>query len=572
VGDVAGSGTGIGAGRRLELPLLTSLRGYQRSWLSADVVAGLTVWGLVVPEAMAYASLAGLPAQAGLYTILVSAFVYALFGSSRHLIVSATSATAALLGSTVVLLDPADAGAYAENAALLVLLVGVLFLLAGVAKLGFIAQFLSRPVMEGFVFGLAIFVAVGQLDKVFGVSKGDGNTIEKLWHIVTELDDANWWAFAIGALALLALFVLPLLSKRLPSGLVVLGGAIAVSAALDLADRHDVEVVGTLPKGLPSVSWPSVELANLWTLLPAAVGIVLVAYSEALGVAESFANRHGYEIKPNQELMAYGASNVATGFVGGLVACGGMSASAVNDGAGAKSQLSAVTTTVMALITVIALTPLFRDLPEAVLGALIIHAVSHMMSVAKLKAVYRIAPAEFWLGITALLGVVLLDVLQGLLIAMAASILLVVYQSSRPSVTVLGELPDASGTYGAVDRNPGARTVDGVLVLRHDAPLYYANAASNRDAIKRIVEAASPPVHTVVFKPEVIHSLDVTSVESIEQLLSWLHDRGIEVYVAHPHRDLFDLAERTGLVDLVGSDHMVATVADALGRHPPSDP
>jgi sulfate permease, SulP family len=550
----------------VNLPIVASLRGYQHAWLSVDIVAGLTVWGLVVPQAMAYASIAGLPAEAGLYTILVSMLAYALFGSSRHLIVSATSATAALVGSTIVLLHPVDAAQYASHAATLVLLVGLLFLLAGAAKLGFIAQFLSRPVMEGFVFGLTIFVAVGQLNKVFGVSKGDGNTFAKLWHVVTQLDEANWWAFAIGAAAMAGLFALPHLSKQLPAGLVVLAGAIVASAALDLAEKHDVAVIGTLPKGLPSLSSPTFELSVLWTLLPAAVGIVLVAYSEALGAAESLATRHGYEIRPNQELMAFGAVNLATGAVGGLVGCGGMSASAVNDGARAKTQISAITATAMALITVVALTPLFKHLPDAVLGALIIHAVSHMMSVAKLKAVYRIAPTEFWLGITALLGVVTLDVLQGLIIAMAASILLVVYRTSKPSVVVLGELAELPGTYGAIERNPGAATVDGVLVLRHDETLYYANASSNRDAIKRLVEAADPAVQTVIFHPEVLHTIDVTSIESLEHLLAWLRQHDIEVFVVHPHRDLLAIARRTSLLDALGDDHVVATVADALAR------
>jgi sulfate permease, SulP family len=548
------------------IPILGWMHTYERPWLTRDVIAGLTVWGLIVPEGMAYASLAGLPPQAGLYTILVSLLVYAVLGTSRHLIVAATSATAALVGSSIAALKPADAAAYAAYAAALVLIVGVLFLLAGLAKLGFIAQFLSRPVTEGFVFGLAIFVAVGQLNKLFGVSKGSGNTFQKLWHVITDLGNANWWAFAIGALAIVALFGLPHLSKRLPSGLLVLAGAIALSAAMDLADNHDVDVVGTLPKGLPSFSLPDVGLASLWVLIPAAAGIVLVAYSEALGVAESFATRHGYEVAPNQELLAFGAANLASGVFGGLVACGGMSATAVNDGGGAKSQVSGLTAAVAAIVTVVALTPLFKNLPEAVLGALIIHAVSHMMSVAKLKAVFRVSPVEFWLGITALLGVITLDVLQGLVIAMVASLLLVIYNSSRSSVTILGELPGRAGTFGAVDRNPGAVTRKGILMVRLDSPLYYANAASNRQAFKDAIAATQPPVHTVIFSPEVQHQLDVTSFEMITDLVGWMRGRGIDVWVTHVHTDLLTESDRIGLLELVGADHVVADIPAVLER------
>ena len=548
------------------VPIFGWLREYQKPWLVRDVIAGFTVWGLIVPEGMAYASLAGLPPQAGLYTVLVSLIAYAVFGTSRHLVVAGTSATAALVGSTIGALKPADAVVYAKLAAALVLLVGLLFLLAGLAKLGFVAQFLSRPVMEGFVFGLALFVAVGQLNKLFGVSKGHGNTFQKLWHVISELGSANWWAFAIGAVALVALFVLPRLSKRLPVGLVVLIAAIAVSGAMDLAGRHGVEVVGKLPKGLPSIALPHVGLSALWTLIPAAAGIVLVAYSEALGVAESFAARHGYEIDPNQELVSFGVANLASGLLGGLVACGGMSSTAVNDGGGAKTQVSGLTAAAAAVITVIALTPLFKSLPEAVLAALIIHAVSHMMSVAKLKAVYRLSKVEFWLGITALVGVVALDVLQGLLIAMGASLLLVVYKSSRPAVTVLGEAPDRRGTFVAVDRNPGAITRHGVLMLRLDAPLYYANASSNREVFKQSVLLAVPAVRAVIFNPEVQHTLDVTSYEMVSELIGWMQARGIEVFVTHVHKDLLSQSEMNGLIELIGADHIVSDIPAALMR------
>lgn len=551
---------------RDKLPLLGWIGSYDRSWIARDVIAGLTVWGLIVPEAMAYAGIAGLPPQAGLYTILVSLLAYAIFGTSKSLVVAATSATAALLGSTVAAMQPADAASYAALAGALVLIVGVLFLLAGIAKLGFVAQFLSKPVMEGFVIGLALFVAVGQLNKLFGVSKGDGNTFEKLWHVVSQLDEANWTTFAVGAVALALLFLLPRLSKRLPAGLVVLVAGIAVSSALDLADRRDVDVVGTLPKGLPSFEIPDVELSVLWTLIPAAIGIVLVAYSEALGVAESFAAKHRYEIDPNQELVSYGTANLASGVFGGMVACGSMSATAVNDGAGARTQVSGITTSAAAIVTVVALTPLFKSLPEAVLGALIIHAVSHMVNPSKLRAVYRLSRTEFWLGITALVGVVTLDVLQGLLIAMGASLLLVIYKSSRPSVAVLGELPDRPGVFGSIDQHPSAVTRPGVLVMRLDSALYYANSSSNRDAVKRLVLTTEPTVKAVVFNAEAQHELDVTSIEMVTELVGWLQERDVDVYWANVHHDLLTEGQRDGFADVVGEGHIVADIPEALAR------
>ena len=262
------------------IPILSWLPSYDRSWLTVDVIAGLTLWGLVVPEAMAYAGIAGLPPQAGLYTLLAALLVYALLGTSRHLVVQATSATAALLASAVAAALVATAAANASDpqtyqayASAFVLVTGLVFLAAGLARLGFITQFLSKPVMDGFVMGLAIFVAVGQLNKLFGVPKPEGNTVEKLLGIIQELPQANWVAFAVGAAALALLFLLPRLSKKIPAGLVVLFGAIGLSAALDLNGNYGVEIVGTLPQGLPTLTFPQVPLTTYLAMILPAMGV-----------------------------------------------------------------------------------------------------------------------------------------------------------------------------------------------------------------------------------------------------------------------------------------------------------
>lgn len=552
------------------VPFLRWVRTYDRSSLGSDVVAGLTVWGLVVPAGMGYASLAGLPPQAGLYTILVSLVAYAFFGTSRHLVVAATSASAALIGSTLAELDLPDQSTYLAYGAALVLLVGLLFLLAGIARLGFIAQFLSRPIMSGFVVGLAIFVAVGQLNKVFGVSGGDGNTFEKLAHVVGELDTTNRWTLTVGVVSLALLFGLPRLTSRAPAGLVVLGCMIVLSTTLDLATEHGVDVVGELPRGLPTLDVPSVGASSLWALIPAAGGIVLVAYSEALGVAKSFATRHRYDIDPDQELRAFGVVNIASGMVGGLVACGGMSPSAVNDGAGARSQMSSITAGAMVLVTVLFLTPLFTDLPQAVLAALIINAVSHMMRIDELRTVRRLAPIEFWLGLVALVGVLAVGVLQGLVIAMVASLLVFIYRASLPSVVRLGALPDHPGRFRALDRHSDAVEIPGVLILRLDRPLNYASAPGNVDVIKRLIEhrVADEPV---VIDLEVQHELDYTSLEATRQLFDWLNGRGTPAYLADVHSELLAQGEFAGLIGKsFAPDHVVdsvdAAVAAATGR------
>ncbi len=318
------------------LPILSWLPRYDRSWLTFDIIAGLTLWGLVVPEAMAYAGIAGLPPQAGLYTLVASLLIYALLRTARHLSVGPTSATAALLASSVAtalvttaVATASDPTTYQAYATAFVLVTGVIFLLAGLAQMGFITQFLSKPVMDGFVMGLAIFVAIGQLNKLFGVPKPEGNSVEKLVGIINELPQANWVTFAVGTSALALLFLVPRLNKKIPVGLVVLFGFILLSSVLNLKDEYGVAVVGTLPQGLPLLAIPKVPLTTYLAMLLPAIGVFLVAFSEALGVAHEFAEKHGYEVNADQELNAHAITNLGSALFGGMIAAGGMSASAV---------------------------------------------------------------------------------------------------------------------------------------------------------------------------------------------------------------------------------------------------
>src|SRR5499427_1716228 len=410
------------------VPAVSWLPRYQRGWLAGDAIAGFTIWGLLVPEMIAYASLAGLPPQAGLYTLLASLVLYALFGTSRQLVVAGTSASAILVFSAVTALKPANPAAYATLAAGMIIFTGLIFIVAGLLRLGFITAFLSRPVMEGFVFGLAIFVTVSQLPKLFGLKKGPGDTIRQFIYLIAHLGDASLATFAVGAVALVSLFALERFVPRVPGGLVVLVAAIAISAGLGLSG-HGVDVVGKIPTGLPSVSWPHLTVSDLWVLLPSAGGMMLVIFSEALGAGQTFADKHGYRLDNSQEMIALGLANLGSGLLGGLACGGSLSQTAVNDGAGARSELSPVVAAALSLITVIALTPLFTDLPEAVLAALIIHAVSHLMKVGEMRRFYRLMPREFWLGMLTLAGVIVLDVLPALIIGVAMSILMLVYRA-----------------------------------------------------------------------------------------------------------------------------------------------
>jgi len=563
------------------VPILAWVRHYDRQWLSKDALAGLTLWGLLVPQGMAYAGIAGLPPQAGLYTLVVSLLVYALFGTSRHLSVGATSATSALLASSVLLavgaspageVDPATYQAYASA---FVLVTGLVFLAAGLARLGFVTQFLSKPVMDGFVLGLAVFVAVGQLNKLFGVAKPEGNTIQKLLGIIRELPQSNWPTVVVGGVALVLLFLLPRWSRKIPAGLVVLFSAIAVSTALDLSGQHGVAVIGTLPAGLPSLRFDAIPFDAYLAMVLPAIGVLLVAFSEALGAAREFADRHGYEVDPDQELTAHAATNLVSALFGGMIAAGGMSGSAVKEGAGAKSQVSNLIAWAATIITLLFLTPLFASLPEAVLAALIIQAVWSIIASRKLKRLRLASRTEFWFGLLAMLGVVLVDVLEGMIIGLVSSLLFVVYRTSRPHLAVLGEIPDIPGAYSELSLHPENRAVPGVLILRLDGPLYYANALTVRGQIKSLVERAASPPNALIVDLRVQSGLDLTSADMLTGLLGDLQRRGLEVRLVDVHAPVIDIMRTRGVFEVLPESKVLRNVNEAVKQlqaiAPPSD-
>jgi high affinity sulfate transporter 1 len=444
------------------------------------------------------------------------------------------------------------------------LVTGVVFLAAGLARLGFITQFLSKPVMDGFVLGLAIFVVVGQLNKLFGVPKPEGNTVEKLVGILKELPQANWVSFAVGATALALLFLLPRWNKKVPGGLVVLFGAIGLSAALDLHGKYGVEIVGTLPQGLPSFAFPRVPFTTYLAMVVPAIGVLLVAYSEALGVAQEFAEKHGYEVDPNQELNAHAGANLVSAVFGGMIAGGGMSSSAVKEGAGARTQVSNLVTWVATIITVLFLTPLFAPLPEAVLGALIIHALWHILVARKLQKVRLAAPVEFWFGVLALAGVLFVDVLQGMIVGVAASLLFVVYESSRPHVSIMGRVPGVPGAYSDLTIHPENIAVPGVLILRVDGQLYYANALTLRDRVRAITAKMEPPPRAVILDSSAWYEIDVTSSDTLKGMVNELHKKGNDLYLAEVHTSLLESGRKTGLLESIGEDHVFSTVELAV--------
>jgi MFS superfamily sulfate permease-like transporter len=425
--------------------------------------------------------------------------------------------------------------------------------------------------MEGFIFGLAIFVCVKQLPKLFGISHGDGNSIQQIWYVFIHLGQTNLPTLAVGAGALLLLFVMHRFARRVPAGLVVLIAGIILSAALGLS-LAGVKTVGVIPAGLPTVSLPAVRLSDLWVLLPSALGMVLVIFSEGLGAANVFASKHNYEVKPDQELIAYGVANVSSGLLGGLAAGGSLSQSSVNDGAGARTSISLLVAAIMGLVTVIALTPLFTDLPEAVLAALIIFAVVHLMKLRQMQWFYRLQKVEFSLGMVALLGVLMLDVLPGLAIAVLFSLIWIIYKSSQPHVSVLGRVPGSPGAYTDIRRHPENRPVQGLIIFRLNAPLYFANAPLIQSSLRELIRHCQPPPAAVILDMSASDNLDITSLEMLEKLVTELKGANIEVMATEVHQPVRDMVLRSGLADEFGRSQVFTTVDaavnDFIWRHP----
>jgi len=550
------------------VPILDWLPKYERSWFRGDVIAGVTLWGLLVPEAIAYSGLANLPPQVGLYTLLASLVAFAVLGSSRHLVCAGTTAAQVMLASVVIALNPPSPEAYYSLATALVLLTGLMFFLCAIFRLGFITQFISTPVMHGFITGTAIYIMVKQLPKVFGIPRVTGETLQLIAQLVNHLGQTNYVTLAVGIVGLMVLLGLEKAVPRVPSGLAVFVFGVLAGTFLGLPSLG-VQVVGSIPQGLPSLNIPQVSMEDTLNLLPGAAAIVLIVFSEAIGASSAFAEKHGYETRPNQDLFAFSVANMGSGLLGGYVAGGSTSSTAVNERAGAKTQLSSIFAAILALLTVVALTPLFHNLPEAILAALIINAVRGLVKIRDLRLFYRLQRQEFALGMAALLGVITLGLLRGLLIAIIFSLILVLARSSRPHVAVLGEAPETKGTYRDVTRHPEGKQIPGLLIVRAASPLLYYNCRYFRTCLEERLRESTAPAKAVLIDMHANDNLDITCAETLGKLADELHKDGIELMLADLHKPALDFARRSSLIDKIGEGKIFPSVqagVDAFTR------
>jgi sulfate permease, SulP family len=551
------------------VPITAWARTYPRAWLRPDLIAALTSWVVMVPVALAYAGLAGVPPEVGLTTAFAAMAVYAVFGTSRHLKVTASSTMAIMSAAVVVDLAGGDPRLFLVLTAALAVTVGVLLLAGGIAHLGFVADFLTKAVVTGFIFGLAITIVVGQLPKLLGVPSVSGSVPDQLRQLVAEIPNTDPDTLAIGVVSLVLILVLRLISRRIPGPLIALVLGLVAVPVLGL-EAKGVSVVGEVSTGLPSIGLPIPPVASIPVLILGAAGIVFLAVGESVGAGRGFASRHRYEIDADQELLALGAANIASGLFGGFTTDASLSQTATAEAAGAKSQLSSLVTAGLILATAIYLAPLFEDLPNAVLGAIVIAASLSLMDVGEMRRYWAWRRTDFLVAMVALVGVLLTTVLTGLAIAVLLSVVFLLYRASRPYVAALGRIPGYRNTFGDVQRHPDAEIVPDLLLVRLDAPLYFFNANVAKAQILDLVAARDPAPRGILIDLAATADLDVTTTDMLFELVADLEERSIEPMLAQVKGSVRDRMRRTGLMERIGEDRlylsMGAGVTDFLRR------
>ena len=547
------------------LPGLQAVSSYRREWLVKDVVAGVVLTTLLVPQGMAYAELAGLPPITGLYTSILCLLGYAVFGPSRILVLGPDSSLGPMIAATVLPLVAAngDAKRAVALASLLAIMVAAIMILGAVAKLGFIADLISKPTMIGYMNGLALTILVGQLPKLFGFKIDAEGLIHEAAAVVSGLADGKAVAAAatVGIAGIVLILVLQRWLPKVPAVLIMVVLAIAATSVFHLAD-HGVSLVGVLPKGFPPLTIPHVRASDLGPLFAGALGIALVSLADTISTASAFAARTGQEIRGNQEMIGIGAANLAAGLFQGFPVSTSGSRTAVAERAGAKTQLTGVVGAALIILMIVLVPGLFRNLPQPALAAVVITASLSLADIPGTARLWRQRKAEFLLSVAAFLGVALLGVLPGIAIAVGLSILNVFRRAWWPYDTELGRVEGLAGFHD-VHTHPDAQQVPGLVIYRFDAPLFFANVKTFRDQIRRLA-AADPPPRWIVIAAEPVTDVDTTAADVLTDLDEELNRRGISLVFAELKDPVRVKIERYGLTRTIDPGHFFPTVGAAV--------
>jgi len=541
--------------RRIEpwAPGIRAIRTYERRWLARDAVAGIVLVTLLVPQGMAYAELAGLPAITGLYTTVVCLIAYALVGPSPVLVLGPDSSLGPMIAATILPLAAGDQNLAIALAGMLALLVGFVTVGAGILKLGFVADLLSNPVRTGYLAGLAVVILIGQLPKLFGFSTDASGLINEAVAFANSLDQTVVPALAIGLTSLAIILGLRIAAPRIPGILIAVVVAIGLSLVFDLAAKG-VDVIGVLPQGFPTPSFPSSAVGDIPVLLVAAIGISLVAVGDTISTSGGFAARAGYEVNGNQELVGIGSANLAAGLFSGFPVSTSGSRTAVAFQSGSKTQLTGLVAAALVVVMLVAVPGLVQAMPQPVLAAVVISASISLFDYAELRRLYRVRRGEFALAIACAIGVALVGVLQGIVIAVILSVGYVFQQAWSPYSTILG-LPPGKDVFHDIRRYPGSTTIPGLIVVRWSAPLFFANANLFRDMVRERVAEANPKPRYVLLAAEPITDVDTTAADVLKDLDEELNADGIHLAFAELKDPVKDTIVRYGLLETI--DHQV---------------
>ncbi len=544
------------------VPILRWLPNYRRSRLRGDVLAGAIVAALLVPQSLGYARIAGVPVEVGLYAVPLALLAYAILGSSPQLIVGPASTVAIVSGSLVADIardNPQDAVAITSA---LAIAAGIVLAATGLLRVAWLAEFLSKPIVTGFVFGLTLTIVIGELPTLLGIPKPPGDLIGLFARTIQNVDETNAATATVGGLALFLLFAGRRFAPRVPWGLVVVVAGVAASRLLDLK-AEGVAVIGDVPSGLPPLGLPLIPFDDLGAVAVGGVSLALVALAEGLSATRLFATRGGYRVETERELVGMGASNVAAGLSGGLAVAGSLSKTAAAAQAGSRSQVSGLTAAGIVVVVLLAFTWFFEDLPQSVLSAIVVAAVWGLMDVTALRRYYRVRRADFVAGVVGAAAVVIFGPIPGLGIAIAVSLLAIIYRSSRPRIEVLGKIGDEKSAWGRVRGHPDRRPVPGVMVVRLDAPLFWANAAAIEERL--IAQVGKwEDTHALVLDLEATTQLDTTAADTVEHLYAELAALDVQLYLARVLHRVEAVLERSGFLAQLGSEYVWHSISQCV--------
>lgn len=546
------------------VPGLDSLLHYPRAWFRPDVQAGLSVAAIQIPTAIAYAQIAGFPPQVGLYACILPMLIYALIGSSRQLMVGPDAATAAMVAAAITPLAAGDPQRLVDLSMIVAIMVGLFSIVAGLARAGFIASFLSRPILVGYLNGIGLSLLVGQLGKLFGYEAATSGFVAGILALLENLLHIHWPTLILGSLSLLLMVLLPRRFPQLPGALCGVLLASLAAALLGL-DRYGVELLGEVPAGLPQLSWPQTSLEELKSLLRDATGITVVSFCSAMLTARSFAARHGYSINPNHEFVALGLANIGAGVSQGFAISGADSRTAVNDMVGGKTQLVGVVAALVIAATLLLLNKPLGWVPMPALGAVLLLAGWGLIDVQALKGFWKLSRFEFSLCLLTTVGVLSVGVLPGIFVAVSIAVLRLLYYTYRPSDAVLGWMHGIDGQV-ELAKYPQATTLPGLVIYRFDAPLLFFNADYFKQRVLAVVDGSERP-NAVLLNAEAMTNLDISGLATLHEVQQILKAQGVHLSLARVTGQTLDLLQRSSMLGEIKPPLVFSSVRSGVSAY-----